>query len=316
MKKILSLLAAVALLFACTEETVDPNGGKEMPGGDKTVHVTGVSLDRTSVTIKEGESVTLVATVKPDNADNKTVSWSSSDTAVASVDNSGKVIGVKAGSATVTAKTEDGEKTASCVVTVAQEELVDLGLSVKWRGWNLGASKPEEYGDYYAWGETSLKDNYFWSTYKWCNGSYNSLTKYNTSSNYGTVDNKTVLELEDDVAHVVLGGNWRMPTDAEWTELRDNCTWTWTSDYNGTGVAGRIVTSNKTGYTDKSIFLPAAGYRLVTNLYFAGSSGNYWSSSLDTDEPDGVWLVGFDSGGVSRYDRYRYYGFSFRPVSE
>lgn len=118
MKKYLSVFAALALLFACTEETVDPNGGKEIPGGDKTVHVTGVSIDRTSVTVKEGESVTLVATVKPDNADNKTISWSSSDAAVASVDNGGKVTGVKAGSATVTAKTEDGEKTASCVVTV------------------------------------------------------------------------------------------------------------------------------------------------------------------------------------------------------
>ena len=118
MKKYLFALAELALLFACTAENVDPNSGKDIPSSDKTVHVTGVSLDRTSVTIKEGETVALVATVKPDNADNKNVSWSSSDVAVASVDNSGKVTGIKAGSATVTVKTEDEEKTASCVVTV------------------------------------------------------------------------------------------------------------------------------------------------------------------------------------------------------
>ncbi|MDY4512770.1 MAG: hypothetical protein SPE10_04900, partial [Paludibacteraceae bacterium] len=106
-------------------------------------------------------------------------------------------------------------------------EYVDLGLSVKWATCNVGASKPEEYGNYYAWGETTTKSTYNWSTYKWCNGSKTTLTKYNTSSSYGTVDNKTVLELADDAARANWGGAWRMPTDAEWTELRENCTWTW-----------------------------------------------------------------------------------------
>ncbi len=190
---------------------------------------------------------------------------------------------------------------------------VDLGLpsGLKWAACNVGATKPEEYGNHYAWGETSTKSTYDWSTYKWCNGSESTLTKYNTSGSYGTVDNKTVLDLEDDAAAVNWGGAWRMPTDAEWTELRDNCTWTWTSNYNGTGVAGRIVTSNING---NSIFLPAAGYRDYVDLYFAGYDGDYWSSSLYTVNPGNAWSVYFISDGVDRYSNYRYYGLSVRPV--
>ena len=199
---------------------------------------------------------------------------------------------------------------------------VDLGLSVCWATCNLCesgfVSSPEQYGDYFAWGETSSKLNvpYGWSSYKWGNGSYYSLTKYNTHSSDGTVDNKTTLDSEDDVAHVKLGGSWRMPTDAEWTELQNNCTWTWTSNYNGTGVAGRIVTSNVEGYKDKSIFLPAAGYRHDTSLSRSGSDGDYWSSSLLTDYPDLAWFVDFSSAYVRRDGSYRYNGFSVRPVSE
>ena len=201
---------------------------------------------------------------------------------------------------------------------------VDLGLSVYWSTCNLSESglvnSPEVYGDYFAWGETSSKLNvpYEWSSYKWCNGSSTSLTKYSTSSSYGTVDNKTTLYPEDDVAHVILGGSWRMPTDAEWTELREKCSWTWTSNYNGTGVAGKIVTSNVEGYKDKSIFLPAAGRRYGTFLGGAGSEGYYWSSSLHTSCPYYAWSVYFDFyfHYVSGYDSERFYGISVRPVSE
>ena len=200
---------------------------------------------------------------------------------------------------------------------------VDLGLSVLWASCNLGeiglVSSPEEYGAYYAWGETETKDNYSWSTYKFGNSSSGPFSKYNTKSLYGTVDNKTVLETGpngDDVASKKLGGKWRMPTDEEWTALRTNCTWTWTSNYNNTGIAGRIVKSNVSGHTDKSIFLPAAGYRGATGLYGAGSSGYYWSSSLYTDFPYRAWLVNFDSGNVYRSYADRFYGLSVRPVSD
>ena len=180
-------------------------------------------------------------------------------------------------------------------------------------------SSPEKYGDYYAWGETETKDNYSWSTYKFGTSSSGPFSKYNTNSSYGTVDNRTILETGpdgDDVASKKLGGKWRMPTDEEWTALRTNCTWTWTTNYNGTGVAGRIVTSNVEGYKDKSIFLPAAGSRYDTDLSSAGSRGFYWSSSLYADNPGYAWGVRFYSGNVYRADSSRYYGLSVRPVSE
>jgi hypothetical protein len=189
-------------------------------------------------------------------------------------------------------------------------EYVDLGLSVKWATCNVGASSPEDYGDYFAWGETQPKSAYDWSTYKYCNGSLSSLTKYCTDSYYGTVDNKTQLELSDDAARANWGGSWRMPTDAELTELRNNCTWTWTTQ---NGVYGYKVTSKKSGYTNKSIFLPAAGYRSDSSLNNAGSSGSYWSSLLDSGRPYLAWHVGFNSG-VYRDYYYRHYGFSVRPV--
>ena len=135
-------------------------------------------------------------------------------------------------------------------------------------------------------------------------------------SGTGSPDNKTVLDPEDDVAHVVLGGNWRMPTDAEWNELNENCTWRWTYSYNGSGVAGQIVTSNKPGYTDKSIFLPAAGYRDGDYLNFVGLIGEYWSSSLNTVYPFYAYDENFNSGDVYRGNDDRFNGQSVRPVLE
>ena len=188
-------------------------------------------------------------------------------------------------------------------------EWVDLGLSVKWAACNVGATSPEEYGNYYAWGETEPKTTTCtWATYKWCNGSNTTLTKYNIDSSRGTVDNKTVLELADDAARANWGGAWRMPTDAEWTELRENCTWTWTTK---NGVNGYEVKSEANG---NSIFLPAAGYRYNGDLYGAGYGGYYWSSSLGTGSPNGAWYVVFYSGYVYRYYDNRYCGQSVRPV--
>ena len=192
-------------------------------------------------------------------------------------------------------------------------EYVDLGLSVKWATCNVGASNPEEYGDYFAWGETEPKEVYEWSTYKWCNGSYITQTKYCTDSYYGTVDNKTQLELSDDAARANWGGSWRMPTDAELTELHEQCTWTGTTQ---NGVYGYKVTSKKSGYTNKSIFLPAAGYRNGSSLLSVGSLGYYWSSSLYTYHPHNACELYFHSDYMCRRDDYRYYGFSVRPVCQ
>lgn len=191
----------------------------------------------------------------------------------------------------------------------AQPQVVDLGLSVKWANANLGAEVPEEYGDYYAWGETETKEDYNWKTYKWLKRDDDKFTKYNTKSSYGTVDHKTVLDPEDDVAHVKLGGKWRMPTDEEWTELRENCIWTWTSQG---GVSGYRVTSKTNG---NSIFLPAAGIR-ETILGFVNTYGIYWSSSLNTDYPNNAWYLEFDPGDVDRDDNIRFDRGSVRPVTE
>ena len=180
---------------------------------------------------------------------------------------------------------------------------INLGLSVKWATYNVGATNPEDYGDYFAWGETEPKEEYNWSTYKWCDGSKYTMTKYNNDSSYGTVDNKKELELEDDAAHVHWGGSWRMPTDVEWKELQAQCTWTWITQ---NGINGYKVTSKSNG---NSIFLPAAGYR-VDDL--AGSHGNYWSSSLFIRCL--AWNVYFISVDMGMDDRNRCEGLPVRPV--
>ena len=205
---------------------------------------------------------------------------------------------------------------------------LDLPSGTLWATCNVGANSPEEYGGYYAWGETkaygeedtsnarnysyagSYKKTYYsWSTYKWCNGSYNSQTKYNTDSSYGTVDNKKVLDLADDAAYVNWGENWRMPTKAEQDELRNNCTWTWTSI---NGKNGYKVSSKKD--SSKYIFLPAAGCRNDSSLYNDGSYGNYWSCSLYESDQDYAYFLDFDSSDVDWGNSSRCYGFSVRPV--
>lgn len=164
-----------------------------------------------------------------------------------------------------------GEYKTFTTKKLIQSGAVNLGLSVKWAACNVGASSPEEYGGYYAWGETEEKSDYSWDTYKWCNGSWDSMTKYCTDSYCRTVDNKTVLDPEDDVAHVKLGGSWRMPTLDEIEELCNECTWTSTT-YNG--VKGQLVT----GPNGNSIFLPAAGYCRNTDFEYRGLEGGYSSA--------------------------------------
>ena len=188
-------------------------------------------------------------------------------------------------------------------------EYVDLGLSsgLKWAAYNVGATKPEEYGGYYACGETEEKSNYDWITYKWCNGSGDTMGKYCTNSSYGTVDNKTTLDPEDDVAHVKWGGDWRMPTRAEQDELRNECTWEWITQ---NGVNGYRVT----GPNGNSIFLPAAGFRAGTDIYYRGDYGYYWSSSLNSYYSNNAcYLYFYGNNFIWGYD-YRCDGRSVRPV--
>ena len=202
-----------------------------------------------------------------------------------------------------------GLRLALDVPTAGTYQYVDLGLSVKWATFNVGASKPEEYGDYFAWGETRPKTVYDWSTYKWCNGSQKSLTKYNCKSSNGSVDNKTVLELSDDAARASWGGEWRMPTYNELSELRSNCIWTRTTM---NGIDGYKVTSKVNG---NYIFLPAAGQRSGNNQSGGNTSGYYWSREcLSGSYSSEARILGFNH--VENYDTTvsRYAGFSIRPV--
>ena len=185
------------------------------------------------------------------------------------------------------------------------------GVLQKWATKNVGADSPEDYGDSFAWGETAPKDEYSWNTYAHGTSS-SSLTKYVVDETYGIVDNKTVLEVVDDAATANWGGTWRMPTYSEWLWLKTNCTWTWTDDYRGTGVAGEIVTATN----DNSIFLPAAGYWDRITHINAGSKGYYWSSSLFNSESYRAWFVWFSSSNVGRDYFFRSYGRSVRPVSD
>ena len=193
--------------------------------------------------------------------------------------------------------------------TINGHEYVDLGLSVKWATCNVGATAPHEYGGYYAWGETEEKSDYSWSTYRWCNGSYNTMTKYCTNSSYGTVDNKTTLDPEDDVAHVKWGGSWRMPTKAEQDELRNSCTWTWTTQ---NGVNGYTVT----GANGNSIFLLAAGGRSGADFRRSGSYGLYWSSSLYENYSGNADYLFFNRGNYYWHRSNRFDGLTVRPVCD
>ena len=193
-------------------------------------------------------------------------------------------------------------------------EYVDLGLpsGTLWATCNVGADTPEGYGDYFAWGETEPKDEYSWANYKWCEGTWNTMTKYCYNSQFGYngfVDEKTELDPEDDAAYVNWGSSWLMPTFEQQQELIDNCTSTWTSL---NGVFGYLFT----GPNGKTMFLPAAGDRYEDALFFEGSNGYYWSRTIFSSEPDGAYRIYFNSGGVYWLYEARFYGFPVRPVVE
>ena len=186
-------------------------------------------------------------------------------------------------------------------------EYVDLGLSVKWATFNIGATAPEEAGYIFAWGETETKSTYDWSSYKYCQGTDNSMTKYCSDSSYGTDDGMITLEPDDDVAHVIWGGNWRMPTSTEFEELINNCTWTYSFQK---GVEGYIVSSNIAGYEKNSIFLPFWGFNMNTGIRY----GRYWSSSLYSDNSSRGWILGISRDNYSISQGNRNIGNTVRPV--
>ena len=203
-------------------------------------------------------------------------------------------------------------------------EWVDLGLpsGTLWATCNIGADSPEEYGDYFAWGETQPKSNYSWATYKYCKGSSNTLTRYCCQSDYGYngfTDTLTELLPEDDAATANWGENWHTPSLAQIQELFDS-TYTTTAYTTQNGVKGRKITSNING---ESIFLPAAGYRYGdhfrhgknprhTDLY--DNYGDYWTRSFAMTEPIRAQFMRFTPSKVMWGPEYRFPGHTIRPV--
>ncbi len=286
--------------------------------------VTSITLSQTTAVLELKGTVYLTATVLPVNATNKNVVWSSNNEAVAGVINGTVVAAGGYGTAVITCEAADGSGVkATCTVSVLDPSTyVDLGLSsgTLWATCNIGATSPEDYGDYFAWGETAGyndgKTDFNWSTYKWCEGSSSTMTKYCNNSSYGYngfTDNKTELDLEDDAAYMNWGPGWRIPSYEQFAELINSSytTTTWTTQ---NGVNGRLITSKSNG---NSIFLPAAGYRGKSSLDDAGSYGDYWSRTLSEGDPYRARYLDFGSGSGDIYTNdygRRYYGFSVRPV--
>ena len=169
---------------------------------------------------------------------------------------------------------------------------VDLALSVKWATCNVGATSPEAYGDYFAWGETTTKSSY-------------------TLSNYNYTSNPTTLPLSADAANVNWGGNWRMPTKLEVDELRSECVWIWETKNN---ICGYTIKSKKNG---NFIFIPAAGY-FGGDVYGANGGGYYWTGNPNTNDSFGAYSISFTE--FSRNNRIntdnRYLGYTIRPVCD
>ena len=203
-----------------------------------------------------------------------------------------------------------------------RHEYVDMGTvtvggvskNLKWATCNVGAENPWDYGDYFAWGETEPKSNYAWSNY------FDTTDGGSTFIKYYIKGGKTVLDLEDDAANKNWGGTWRIPTDEEWDALHDKTLydWVWTTDYNGSGKDGMLVTrKDGTGpCSGNSIFLPAAGERDGTSSSVVGSWGFYWSSTLNTVSSDNALYKSFRSSGVYYGSSYRRCGQPVRPLTE
>ena len=247
--------------------------------------VTALSIEPAAVNVLIGKTISLNTVYSPSNASEKAVDWSSSDEEVCSVSPKGVITGHKVGTSVVTVTSLDARAvtvcSAQCTVTVTAVPLpdaIDMGLSsVRWASFNLGASAPEGVGNYYAWGEPETKSSFSFSNYKWGDGigtnGYQRYTKYVNNLDYGgVIDNLTMLESEDDAAHVALGGKWRMPTYDEWLALLRNCSFT---EVTVNGVSGVQFKSKVSPYN--KIFFPYTGYKENSSKVGTGF-GYYWIS--------------------------------------
>jgi len=262
-------------------------------------------------------SFALEANVYPESAENKDVVWKSDNEKVATVSSNGTVTFVSPGTTSITATTVDGGYSVKSTVTMSDAtrgvSVVDLGLSVKWTDRNIGSSNPTYYGDYYAWGETLIKEYYSNTNYKHYDKSVGKYSKYAYGDRAVAADEKSTLELEDDAAHHALGGKYRIPTKAEWQELldEDNCQWTVTIR---DGVKGYLVTSKKSGFEGNSIFFPFCGYIRFSSFMIDQTGGIYMSSTLDTTTTFFSYGVGVYEDNVAIGVSTRIIGHAIRAV--
>ena len=201
-------------------------------------------------------------------------------------------------------------------ITNQEIESVDLGLTSKIAAYNLGSTSPEDPGGYYAWGELTAKERYIKNNYRWYLKDNEQITKYGCEGDCANSDNvfRTVLDLEDDVAQKLLGGTWRTPSYNDIVEWHEKCIWKWES-YKG--VKGYLLTSKVDGYTDRSVFLPAAGIMLDTILLNEGYAGYYWASSVYNQNNTKALASVFDRNIIIRcLPNVRYAGLSIRPVCD
>lgn len=302
--------------------TASTENGTKLATCDMTVNivpVASVSLNLVNLALTVSQQMTLVPTISPDIASIKTVTWTSSDPSVATVDN-GVVTGVALGTCTITATSVQGGKVETCPVKVYDpiengHEFVDLGFTTLWATCNVGATVPEGYGDHFAWGEIEPKLTFTWGNYKWYNSEIYRLTKYSDTDNIGVIDHILYVESEDDAATQNWHGNWRMPASGEISELCTLCNWTWTTV---NGVYGALGTSKFNGNT---IFFPAAGLYDTDENLDGSSIGHvcgFWGNERATNnfaqkaeclyfDDSKNYLVGMDT-------RYRFGGYSVRAV--
>ena len=263
-------------------------------------HVTAIKLNMTSLNLLVGGTRTLTATIEPEDAENKEVTWETSDASVATVSSDGLVTAQALGTCTITCSATDGSGVkAECQVNVLpmggslcpnnnHPHMIDLGLpsGTKWACCNVGASRPEEYGYFYAWGETEPKYIYNESTYKWweyepgsdVKGDYYKYTydvkATRIAGDFVGGDGLRELEPADDAATANWGSNWQMPSRDQCRELKNNCACQYNTIRNG--VHGTLIT----GPNGNSIFLPAAGTRWYKYYWDEGEMCSYWSRSI------------------------------------
>lgn len=325
-KGIIPLLAVLLFVVSCTESA--------------KIEATSIELSTHELPLDRGASEILTVTFNPSNTTDKNLTWVSTNPDVATV-NDGVVVGMSIGQADIIVKSVN--LSDKCVVTVSVPfNKVDMGFTmtakdghiykVYWGECNLGASSPYENGDSYAWGEITTKTDYSDKTYKWyLDGDNEKTIKYGVApcSHKDYIDNKTVLELEDDAAHMNLGGAWRIPTEEETKQLLSLCDWTYTIK---NGVEGYVA---KSKVNNNELFIPFSKRFFKTKEENQGGGILFWTSSLNYDEDEeGIEYMSTAGGGprpspiivdrqVVGYDApyypgggYRQFGHPVRPVYE